>query len=63
MKNECWIKIVSCKDAKLSYADRVGDVVYSWKVWPESGYVYRDSDGYSNWVAFEDAEVVSEGQR
>jgi len=53
------VKIIKCKDPALSYSHRVGQIVSCHGIWEESGYAYRDDGGYTNFIAFEDAELVS----
>jgi hypothetical protein len=52
-----WVKIVSCKDSSMWYADHVGSMFKYHSIWPESGWAVRDGMGFSNVVKYEDGEL------
>lgn len=51
------LRITACSDSSLWYRDLVGQVVPFLRTWPE-GYASREPGGYTNFVRFEDAEVI-----
>ena len=53
-----YLLITGCRDSSMWYSGKVGCYVDHLGIWPESGYISRDSGGFKNVVRFGDAVVV-----
>ena len=52
------LKIISCCDSKMWYAEHVGDIVPLLRIYSDGEFLSREPAGYSNIIRKGDAEIV-----